>query len=334
MTASAPREPLIIGHRGASGYRPEHTRAAYELAFELGADAVEPDVVASGDGVLLLRHENEISGTTNIADVTRFAGRRTSKTIEGRAVTGWFTEDFSWAELSTLRARERLPQLRRGSAAFDDSFELLRLTDLLALTDASAARLGRPLAVVTEIKHASYFSSLGLPLDELLAGELQASGWADRPDQLIVESFEQGVLEQVRARGVAGRYVYLLEALGTAADLVARFGRGARSYASQLTDEGLAQLAGAVDGISVDRALLPGGTDLVDRAFTAGLSEVFTWTLRPENRFLDRSLRNGRDPAAFGSYEAEWKRIMALGVTGVFADHPDLAVRVRDGGFA
>ena len=161
------RVPLIIGHRGASGYRPEHTRAAYELAFRLGADAVEPDIVATRDGVLVLRHENEISGTTDVASRPEFADRRTTKLIDGARLTGWFTEDFTWAELSTLRAVERLPQVRQASATFDGLEPILRLSDLLGIIDDASGQRQR--IMVAELKHATYFESIGLPLDELFA---------------------------------------------------------------------------------------------------------------------------------------------------------------------
>ena len=164
-----PSRPLVIAHRGASGYRPEHTRAAYELAFTLGADAVEPDIVACKDGVQVLRHENEISGTTDVAAHPEFAHLRTTKVIDGQSLTGWFTEDLTWDELSTLRARERLPEVRTGSATFDDRWGILRLADLLSIIDEQSGRLGRELIMVAEIKHATHFASAGLPLHELFA---------------------------------------------------------------------------------------------------------------------------------------------------------------------
>ncbi|MDZ4045530.1 MAG: glycerophosphodiester phosphodiesterase family protein, partial [Rhodoglobus sp.] len=267
MTATG--RTLVIGHRGASGYRPEHTAAAYELAFRLGVDAVEPDIVATKDGVLVLRHENEISGTTDVADRPEFAGRRTTKVIDGSSLTGWFTEDFTWAELATLSARERLPELRQGAATFDGTAGILRLRDLIELMPPGVL-------MVAEIKHATYFESIGLPLDALFAAEI--AGWAT-PENLIVESFEQTVLGQIRERGVPGRYIYLIEATGSAPDLRARFGRRALPYSAQLTNAGLARLAEEVDGISVDKKLLLrtdaagtviGTTDLVERAHAAG----------------------------------------------------------------
>jgi len=320
------RVPLIIGHRGASGYRPEHTRAAYELAFRLGADAVEPDIVATRDGVLVLRHENEISGTTDVASRPEFADRRTSKLIDGARLTGWFTEDFTWAELSTLRAVERLPQVRQASATFDGLEPILRLSDLLGIIDDASGQRQR--IMVAELKHATYFESIGLPLDELFASEV--SGWAS-DENLIVECFEQTVLGKVRGRGVPGRVVFLAEASGSPADLVAQFGSKALPYSAHLTNAGLARLATAVDGVSVDKRLLLSTdaagttttTDFVERAHAAGL-EVYTWTLRAENKFLAKGMRRGSFARDYGDWLDEFRLILGTGLDGVFADQPDL----------
>lgn len=324
----APR-PLVIGHRGASGYRPEHTRAAYELAITLGVDAIEPDIVATRDGVLVLRHENEISGTTDVAQHPQFADRRATKRVDGVSLTGWFTEDFTWAELRTLRATERLPQVRQASATFDRLEPILRLRDLLEILDAGAERTGRAISVVAEVKHPTYFASIGIPLDELIADEL--TRWDDG-GRTIVECFEQTVLEEIRERGVAGRFIYLLEARGSAPDLVARFGAKALPYAAQLTDAGLARLAKRVDGVSLDKSMLlrPTGADLVARAHAAGL-EVYTWTLRPENRFLALEHRIGKGARDWGDWRTEFGDILDTGVDGIFVDHPDLGVAARDG---
>lgn len=334
MDASPPRT-LVIGHRGASGYRPEHTRAAYELAIALGADAVEPDIVATRDGVLVLRHENEISGTTDVAAHPEFASRRTTKRIDGTNLTGWFTEDFTWQELSTLRAVERLPELRQASSTFGGTQPILRLSELLQLLDDDAARTGRAVRLVAEVKHPTHFASIGLPLDELVAAEL---GRWNSPDRLIVECFEQTVLMQLRERGIEAKYVYLLESKGSAPDLVARFGHKALTYSAQLTNGGLARLAGEVDGVSVDKSTLlkvsrdgsVSTSDVVDRAHDAGL-EVFTWTLRPENKFLAAPHRRGNQPGAWGDWRAEFELVLASGVDGIFVDHADLGVAARDG---
>ena len=325
----------MIAHRGASGYRPEHTRSAYLLAIEQGADAVEPDLVSTSDGVLVIRHENEISGTTDVASHPEFASRRTTKTIDGVSLTGWFTEDFTWTELSTLRARERLPKLRKANRAFEGEDGILRLSDLLELLNAADRRVG----LVAEIKHASYFESIGLPLDELFAVELARAAWdsagLEGRARLTVESFETGVLGKIRDRGIRARYVFLLEASGAPAD------HPERPYADYLTSEGLAELAGGLklDGISVDKQLLlraddvrrtNGVIDLVDRAHAAGLT-IFCWTLRAENRFLPHDLRLGRSAAAYGNWRHEFAVIMGSGIDGVFADQPDLALEVRAG---
>ena len=317
---------LIIGHRGASGYRPEHSRAAYELAFALGADAVEPDIVATKDGVLVLRHENEISATTDVALHPEFASRKTTKTIDGTALTGWFTEDFTWNELATLGAVERLPALRQPSTSFNGQQGILRLRDLVEIIDAASIRLGRQLLMIAEIKHGAYFESIGLPLDELFANEMR--DWAN-VDRLVVEAFEQTVLAKIRARGVEARYVFLADREGAPADLVAASGAKARSYADHLTDTGLARLATELHGVSVDKRLivLPTGqtSDFVDRAHAAGLL-AFTWTLRAENKFLAKAFRVGGTANAYGNWMGEFSAIFATGIDGVFTDQPDLAV--------
>lgn len=322
--------PLVIGHRGASGYRPEHSRAAYDLALDLGVDAVEPDIVATADGVLVLRHENEISGTTDVASRPEFADRRVTKHIDGQKLTGWFTEDFTWLELQTLRVRERLPKLR--GRAFDGDEGILRLTDLIDLIDARGG-----VGMVAEIKHASYFASIGLPLDELVAAELSAAGWENDP-RLTVECFETTVLGQLRGRGIAAQYVFLLEASGAPADELAAHGRDAKPFSAYVTDAGLAELAASgIDGISVNKHLLlvpdadgrvAGTTDLVERAHAAGLL-VYCWTLRAENAFLPKNLRRPGGPAEFGDWRSEFDLIMRSGLDGVFADQPDLAIEVR-----
>lgn len=324
---TAPR-PLVIGHRGASGYRPEHTRSAYELSIALGVDAIEPDIVATRDGVLVLRHENEISGTTDVASRPEFADRRATKRVDGATLTGWFTEDFTWAELATLRATERLPDVRQASSTFDGSEPILRLRDLLDILDRGAERTGRAISIVAEVKHPTYFSSVGIPLDELIADELRR--WDDG-ERTIVECFEQTVLDQITSRGVHGRRVYLLEARGSAPDLVARFGSRALPYSAQLTDAGLARLAKGVDGVSVDKSLLlrESGAALVARAHAAGL-DVFTWTLRPENRFLAPEHRVGKSPRDWGDWRTEFSRVLGTGVDGIFVDHPDLGIAARD----
>ncbi len=312
---------VLIGHRGAPGYRPEHTRSSYEMAISQGVGAVEPDVVVSRDGVLVIRHENELSTTTDVATRPAFANRRTTRRVDGADVEGWFAEDFTWEELSTLRCRERIPQLRPENTRFDDTEPMLRLADLLELLAARP----EPVVPVIEIKHAQYFLGLGFDLALLLDAELRAVGWAPRP--LIIESFELGVLRRLRAAGCSADLIFLIDAEGHPAD------DPARDYGSFLTDAGVADLATQVAGMSLAKLLIldpdaspwpAAASDIVSRAHAAGLS-VFTWTARPENAFLLPRHRVGTDPAARGDWRAEWAALRAAGVDGVFADHPDLA---------
>ena len=324
---SVPRKsPLVIGHRGAPGYRPEHSRSSYELALAMGVDAVEPDVVATKDGVLVVRHENEISGTTDIARHPEFADRKTTKRVDGQALTGWFTEDFTWAELSTLRGRERLPEVRASSASFDDSQAILRLRDVLDIVREGSAEHGREIGVVLEVKHATYFASIGLDLAPLIERELRDAGWADGELPLIIECFESTVLGQLRARGISASYVYLIEAAGRPYDLLVAEGKQALTYKATVTPHGLDELVGKVDGISVNKKmLLARGSTIVPDAHARGL-KVFTWTCRPENAFLAAEFRGPGGKGAFGDYESEWGVIARSGVDGVFVDHPDLGV--------
>jgi glycerophosphoryl diester phosphodiesterase len=324
------KRPLVIAHRGASGYRPEHTAAAYELAIEQGADAVEPDLVPTRDGVLVVRHENNIAETTDVADHPEFASRKTTKLVDGVSHTGWFTEDLTWAELSTLRCRERLAKTRPDNTKFDGQQGILRLTDLIELL----SRADRSIVMVAELKHAAYFESIGLPIEAAFAADI--AGWA-RADNLIVESFEQTALMKAQDLDVLGRFVFLADREGAPADQVARFGADARPFSDYLTDAGLARLAARVDGVSVDKSLLlatdaggavTGSTDLVTRARSTGL-ETYTWTLRPENRFLEKTFRRGIRDRELGDWQREYELIMSTGVDGVFADQPDLALRAR-----
>lgn len=320
--------PLVIGHRGAPGYLPEHSRSSYLSAIAEGVDAVEPDVVPSKDGVLIVRHENEISATTDVSTRPEFADRRTSKVVDGERLTGWFTEDFTADELRTLRCRERIPALRPGSAMHDDTEPVLLLRDVLDL-----AREGG-VGVVLEIKHAAFFARRGLDLAELVDAELRAAGWADAADALVIESFEPLVLSRLRGRGIRIPLVQLIEAEGAPWDLRERDGADAAPYASMLTATGLEVLAEEVQGISPDKSLVLAPDDrgaargparIVRAAQEAGLT-VFTWTCRPENAFLLPSYRGPGGDAAFGDWRAEWAVLREAELDGVFVDHPDLGV--------
>ncbi len=292
----------------------------------MGVDAVEPDIVATKDGVLVVRHENEISGTTDVADHPEFADRKTTKRVDGQALTGWFTEDFTWEEIATLRTTERIPDVRSASATFNGGQGVLRLTDLLEIVRAGSAEHGREIGVVLEIKHATYFASIGLDLVPMIIRDLRATGWADGELPLVIEAFESTVLAQLRARGIPASYIYLIEASGRPYDQLVAHGKAAATYKATVTPHGLDDLVGKVDGISVNkRMLLAKGSTIVADAHARGL-KVFTWTARPENSFLAAEFRGDGGKAAFGDYESEWAVLADSGIDGVFVDHPDLGV--------
>jgi glycerophosphoryl diester phosphodiesterase len=328
-TASA-KHPLIIGHRGCSAERPEHTLAAYRRAIEQGADFIEPDLVLTKDGVLVCRHENEISGTTDIASRPEFAGRKATKTIDGQSFTGWFTEDLTLAEIKSLRARERLPQLRPANTAFDGQFEIATLDEVFAL--AKAAKVG----VYPELKHPSYFAKIGLPMEARFAQAVKAAGLNSKSAPIFVQSFETTSL--IILRGMINcRQVFLMDSEGAPADLVAK--GDSRTYADLATPEGLKQVAQFADGIGPYKAMiLPTDKDgnwttptsLVADAHAAGLT-LHPYTFRAENYFLPPALRLGDPKAADymaqpGNMAAEVQRFVSLGIDGLFTDSPGLAV--------
>lgn len=329
---------MLIGHRGAPGYRPEHTTSSYLLAFSQGVDAVEPDLVVSSDGVIVIRHENEISGTTDVADRPEFADRRVTKIVDGVTLTGWFTEDFTWEELSTLRCRERVPELRPDNTAHDNAEGMLRLRDLIALVDDWNADHDRQVGLVLELKHVDFLQKAGHDLVALLLDELAASGWDRKPELLTIECFEIDPLDRLRDVGLRARLIFLLEHKGSPPDQLALYGPQARDYAWYRTDAGLDSLMGRVHGISVSkRDLLRvnglgkaiGIQDIVQRAHSRGLL-VFTWTLRPENGYLVPGFRQGMQRASWGDWRDEWRLILSTGLDGVFLDHPDLLNEVRE----
>jgi glycerophosphoryl diester phosphodiesterase len=326
-------EPLVIAHRGASAYRPEHTLAAYQLAIDMGADYIEPDLVSTKDRVLVARHENEISGTTDVATRPEFANRQKTKVIDGASLTGWFTEDFTLAELKTLRAIERIPQLRPANTAFNGLYQVPTLQEVIDLAKRE------DVGIYPETKHPTYFDSIGLSLEEPLVQTLRANG-LDRPNaDVFVQSFEVSNLREL-ARRVKVPLVQLTSATGRPYDFTAN--GDPRTYADLTTPDGLRWVSRYADGLGPDkiqivprdaqnRLLAP--TSLVNDAHRAGL-KVHPYTFRPENNFLAADHREG-DPAqpeflrARGNEPAELKLFFKLGVDGVFADNADTAVAVR-----
>ena len=320
--------PLVIAHRGASAYRPEHTLSAYGLAIGMGADYIEPDLVSTSDHQLVARHENEISGTTDVASHPEFAARRTTKAIDGAELTGWFTEDFTLAELKTLRAVERIPALRPANTAFDGRFEIPTLQEVIDL--AKEAGVG----IYPETKHPTYFASIGLPLEEPLLAALRDAGWDDAAAPVFIQSFEVSNLQEL-SRRTSVRLVQLTSGKGRPYDFTAA--GDPRTYADITSPRGLEEVARYASGLGPEkRQVVPRDeeqritepTSLIDDAHRAGLV-VHPYTLRPENSFLPADFREGDDPAARGDQPAELALFYRLGVDGVFADNADTAVAVR-----
>jgi len=330
-------EALVIGHRGASGYRPEHTLAAYELAARQGADYIEPDLVITRDGVLVARHEPEISTTTDVADHPEYADRRTTKSIDGTAFTGWFTEDFTLAELKTLRAKERIPELRPQNTVYDGLFEVPTFQEVLDLRKRLSKELGRPLGVYPETKHPTYFRSIGLPLEERLVRALRRNGLDRKRAPVFVQSFEVGNLQALN-HDLKVPLVQLFGAKGARPyDFVVS--GDTRTYAQLATPGGLEFVASYADGAGPSKDyIVPRDADgcsleptsFVDDAHAAGLV-VHPYTFRVENTFLPCELRSSDDPAEHGDLAGEVRQFLDLGVDGLFTDNPDIAVAVRDG---
>ena len=329
------KQPLVIAHRGASGYHPEHTRSAYLAAIAQGANAIEPDLVISKDGVLVIRHENEISETTNVAQLPQFADRMTTKIVDGHELTGWFTEDFTWAELSTLVCRERLPELRPENVSQNDSEGMLRFIDLLEIADQA----GPDFSLVVEIKHPTYFAGLGFSFEALLTQDLFLAGWRTDDPRLIVESFEKSIIVRLKELQIGAQHFYIMDIDHTAFDeLVWATSEGVPPISNQdeLSGPGLEAFSGRLDGLALATHLLFDGSEnelelgqaIVQQAHDLGL-KIFVWTLRPENEFLPTSFQNSQEMAAHGNWLGYYKKVWELGTDGAFADHPDLAVRTR-----
>ena len=319
-----PAPALVIAHRGASVDRPEHTLAAYALAIEQGADVIEPDLVPTRDHQLVARHENEISETTDVADHPEFSDRKRTQTIDGVTMTGWFTEDFTLAELKTLRARERLPALRSANAAFDGQFEIPTLDEIIALAKAEHARTGRPIGIYPETKHPSHFARIGLAIEPKLLAALATVGWTRAEDPVFIQSFEVHNLKALRAQ--TGVRLVQLIGEGRSAD--------GHDYAAMTTPDGLAAIKAYADAIAPSRDLiyprdaqgrLGTLTSLVEDAHRAGL-EVHAWTFRPENLHLAQPYRTSEDPRARGDAEGEIRLYLEAGIDGLFSDSPAAAV--------
>ena len=333
--------PLVIGHRGASALRPEHTLASYAKAIEDGADFIEPDLVSTKDGALVSRHENEIGGTTDVADHPEFAARKASKTIDGQAITGWFTEDFTLAELKTLRARERLPELR--GTAFDGQFQIVTLDEIIDFAAAEAAARGRVIGIIPEIKHPTYFKQHGLAMEAKVLATLQAHAYT-RTAPVVIQSFEVANLKQLHTLlGKDHPNIQLLQLTGAPdekpGDVLAA--GGTQTYAQILGAAGLREVAAYAQILGPNiRSIIPldaqqnldSPSSVVRDAHAAGL-KVEPYTFRPENHFLPRDQRDGDMPATrhdAGSI-AEMRAFLDAGVDGFFTDDPSLGRAAVDG---
>jgi glycerophosphoryl diester phosphodiesterase len=326
---------IVIGHRGAAGYRPEHTLAGYELAARMGADYIEPDLVSTKDGVLVARHENDITATTDVADRPEFASRRATKEIDGSPATGWFTEDFTLAELKTLRAKERIPQVRQRNTVYDGRHDVPTFQEVIDFSKWLSDELRRPIGIYPETKHPTYFRSIGLPLEEPLVRALDDNDLNESGALVFVQSFEVANLNAlaptlnvplVQLLGAPARRPYDFTAAGDA-----------RTWADLATPAGLAEIARYADAVGppkdyivprdAEGRSLP-ATRFVDDAHEAGLA-VHPFTFRNENQFLPLELRSSADPNAYGYALAEYEQFYALGVDGLFSDNSDTAVEAR-----
>jgi glycerophosphoryl diester phosphodiesterase len=323
--ATRSARPLVVGHRGAASYRPELTSSSFELAIDLGADLIEPDVVLSADGALVVRHENELSGTTDVADRPEFAGRRATRAFGSTVRTGWFTEDFTLEELRTLGAVERFRDLRPGNTAYDGQDGILTLAEVVEIARRRSTP-ERPVRVLAELKKPTWWAEHGFPMVELVVTELRRLG-ADRADgSVLLQSFDAHALRRLR------------ELLGDDGPRMIQLVDAAPAYDALVTPSGLREVSTYAQGLGPSRhrillrdenEVLTGVSDLVHRAHQAGLA-VVPWALRGENAFLPQHLRHGSDPTGIGDADAEARLLLALGVDGLITDYPDVAVRVRE----
>jgi glycerophosphoryl diester phosphodiesterase len=328
--------PTIIGHRGASGYRPEHTLGSYQLALDLGAHVVEAgDLVPTKDGHLVCRHEPEIGGTTDVADHPEFAGRRTTKLLDGVSVTGWFTEDFTLAELKTLRAIERIPANRPHNTLYNGRWEIPTFEEVLKWQDEQTRKRGKQVWIYPETKHPTYFRKLGLGLEERVAKLLRKYGKDGKNAPVILQSFEPTSIQRLNKLVGNPLVVLLSSATSRPWDFVET--GDPRTVADLITPKGLKEIAGYAQGIgpTLDLVIpkdangsLTTPTTLVADAHKAGLI-LHPYTMRNENPFLPTEYRKGTDADAYGDVFGAYRTYFATGIDGVFTDNPDTGLLAR-----
>jgi glycerophosphoryl diester phosphodiesterase len=329
-------KPLVIGHRGASALRPEHTLAAYRKAIEDGADVIEPDLVPTKDGILVARHENEISGTTNVSVVAKFADRKTTKMIDGVSVEGWFTEDFTLAELKELRARERIPQFRPDNVQYNDQFEVPTLAEVITLARDMSTSTGRTIHLYPETKHPTYFQQIGLAMEDRLIATLNANEFSANTATVYIQSFETANLKELNQKiGTTRPNWKIVQLIDDAAKKPYDFvvAGDNRTYADLLTEASIKEIATYADGlgpyklnlINVDSntGVFQTPTQVIRYAHEAGM-KVHSWTFRPENNFLPTPLKTTGQPSTrhtTGSV-AEIHEYLKAGLDGFFTDDP------------
>ena len=330
--------PIVIAHRGASGYLPEHTLAAYATAVLQGADYIELDLVSTRDGHLIARHDNLLDLTTDVAEFPEYRDRRAEKTVDGRPLTGWFSEDFMLEEIRDLRAIERIRDLRPANARFDGNYGVPTLAETIAVIQTLEAALSREIGLYIEVKHPTYFDGIGLPLEPTLAEELRESGYYEPQHKVFLQSFEIESLHRLD-RLTDLRLVQLLGDSGQPYDVQAA--GGSLTFAAMASADGLRDISSYADGVGPEktRFLIPrddngdlaleDATDFVEHAHAAGLV-VHPYTFRAENEFLPTALRTSENPSELGYAAAEIAAFLALGIDGFFTDHSDIGVAARD----
>ncbi|MGI5199466.1 glycerophosphodiester phosphodiesterase [Streptomyces sp. CA-288835] len=328
--------PTIIGHRGASGYRPEHTLGAYQLALDMGAHVIEQDLVPTKDGHLVCRHENDITGTTDVANRPEFAGRKTTKSVDGVSFTGWFTEDFTLAELKTLRAKERIPGNRPHNTLYDGRWDIPTFEEVLRWAERESRKRGKEVWLHVETKHPTYFRGLGLGLEERLAKLLRKYGKHKKNSPVFLQSFEPSSIQRLN-KLVDNPLVVLLSSANSRPWDFVQAG-DPRTVADLVKPEGLKWIASYAQGLGPTLDLiipkdasgkLTKPTTLVKDAHAAGLI-LHPYTMRNENTFLPADFRKGTDPNAYGDVFGAFKVYFETGIDGVFTDNPDTGLLARE----
>ncbi|XP_030032795.1 glycerophosphodiester phosphodiesterase GDPD6 isoform X2 [Manduca sexta] len=329
-------KPLVIAHRGASGYIPEHTLGAYALAITMGSDYIEPDVVMTRDGQIIARHDNELGLTTDVADHPEFASRYRTQTVDGQTVSGWFTEDFTLAEIKTLRAIERIPNIRAGNARMNGAFEVPTMQEIIDLAKGMEVSYKRRIGIYPEIKHPSHFQRLGLAMEQPLVDILHRNGYRGPEAPIYIQSFEVSNLKELS--NITGiRLIQLFGSSKTSQPVdQALLGTGL-TYGDMATAQGLREIATYAYAAGPDKGYiiprdpnnkLTTPTSFVEDAHAAGL-KIHPYTFRAENIFLPAEFQSSNSPSEFGDAAGEMKAFIDAGIDGLFSDHPDISVRIK-----